>query len=50
MLARAIIALFAFETGTNGIAISTEKHYRLVPSASLTAADLENYRTRSVVD
>ena len=45
-----LIALFAFETGTNGIAISTEKHYRLVPSANLTAADLENYRTRSVVD
>jgi hypothetical protein len=41
-----IIALFAFEEGENGIAISDEKHYRLVPPEQMTDADLENYRKR----
>lgn len=46
-----LIALFAFEeAGANGVAISSEKHYRLVPADSLTTADLANYRTRPVFD
>lgn len=43
-----IIALFAFEEGEYDIAISDEKHYRLVPSEQMTDADLENYRKRAV--
>jgi len=45
-----LIALFAFESGTDGVVVIGEKHYRLVPSVSLTPADLENYRTRPFVD
>jgi len=41
-----LIALFACERGTTGIAISAEKHYRLVPPEEVTAADLDSYRTR----
>ncbi len=39
-----LIALFAFEEGSNGIGIATEKHYRLVPPKEMTAEDLVNYR------
>lgn len=39
-----LIALFAFEEGRNGISITTEKHYRLVPPEKMTTEDLENYR------
>ncbi len=42
-----LIALFELEEGPTGIAISLEKHYRLVPPEELTAEDLEAYRTRS---
>jgi hypothetical protein len=41
-----LIALFAFEEGAAGVAITVEKHYRLVPSDDMTAADLDSYRTR----
>jgi hypothetical protein len=41
-----LIALFAFETGESGVAISDEKHYRLVPPAQLTDKDLATYRNR----
>ena len=42
-----LIALFEFEDTPEGIRKSTEKHYRLVPQAELSTADLELYRTRS---
>ena len=42
-----VIALFAFEEGESGVAITDEKHYRLVPPELMTDADLENYRKRT---
>ena len=39
-----LIALFEFEQGKNGIAISSEKHYRLVPGVEVTTVDLKAYR------
>jgi hypothetical protein len=41
-----VIALFGFEEGEQGIAILSEKHYRLVSPDSLTPADLDAYRLR----
>jgi hypothetical protein len=41
------IALFKFELLDNEIAITAEKHYRLVPSSDLTTAELEIYKTRA---
>ena len=41
------ITLFEFEENAQGIAISAEKHYRLVQSDSVTLADLDAYRSRS---
>lgn len=41
-----LIALFAFEEGENGIAVSAEKHYRLVPPEEMTSEDLLAYRKR----
>jgi hypothetical protein len=41
-----LIDLFAFEEGDKGLAISAEKHYRLVHPDELTAAELEAYRKR----
>lgn len=43
-----LIALFAFEEDENGVAISDEKHYRLVPPEEMTDADLANYRIRTM--
>jgi hypothetical protein len=43
-----LIALFAFEEGENGVAISDEKHYRLVPPDQMTDEDLANYRNRTI--
>ncbi len=40
------IALFAFEQDVEGVVVSTEKHYRLVPPESLTAEELARYRLR----
>ncbi len=42
-----LIALFEFEEGENGIVLSSEKHYRLVPSDDVTADDLDTYRSRT---
>jgi hypothetical protein len=39
-----VIALFEFVKTGNGIAISSEKHYRLVPPEEMTQEDLETYR------
>ena len=41
-----LIALFEFEESQSGIAIASEKHYRLVPPDRLTAEDLQAYRER----
>ena len=41
-----LIALFAFEEGENGVSISDEKHYQLVPPEHLADEDLVNYRNR----
>jgi hypothetical protein len=41
-----VIALFEFESGENGITISSEKHYKLVSPKEVTDADLETYRAR----
>lgn len=38
------IALFEFEESTEGIRVTTERHYRLVLPTDLTSADMENYR------
>lgn len=43
-----LIALFAFEEGENGIGVSSEKHYRLVPHDQMTDSDLEIYRNRPI--
>lgn len=42
------IALFEFEQTKEGIRVSTEKHYRLVPPEELTPQELENYRRRAL--
>ena len=41
-----VIALFEFESGENGVTISSEKHYQLVAPKEVTDADLANYRER----
>ncbi len=41
-----IIAIFEFEQNRDGIGISAEKHYKLVPPEEVTAEDLQNYRSR----
>ncbi len=41
-----VIALFVFEDGATGLALSAERHYRLVPPASVSVTDLETYRAR----
>lgn len=41
-----LIALFEFEPGENGIALISERHYRLVPSGELTEKELLEYRLR----
>jgi hypothetical protein len=38
-----LIALFDFVKGETGVAVSSEKHYRLVPPEELTADDLKAY-------
>jgi hypothetical protein len=42
-----LIVLFDFEEDVNGLVLSSEKHYRLVPPEEITEADLEAYRTRT---
>jgi hypothetical protein len=41
-----VIALFEFESGDNGVTISSEKHYKLVSPKEVTDTDLQNYRGR----
>jgi hypothetical protein len=41
-----LIALFEFELNKQGIAIVSEKHYRLVPGDEVSEADLKLYRAR----
>jgi hypothetical protein len=43
-----LIAMFAFEENDNGIAVSSEKHYRLVNPEEMTDEDLKMYRERSL--
>jgi hypothetical protein len=43
-----LIALFELEKGPNGVvAVSHEKHYRLVPPDEMTPEDLRTYRERA---
>lgn len=42
-----VIALFAFEQSNSGIAITSEKHYRLVAPGGLSPEELAAYRQRS---
>ena len=42
-----VIALFEFEMTEDGVAIVSEKHYRLVPPEELPAEELRKYQTRS---
>lgn len=41
-----LIALFEFEQGKEGISMTSEKHYRLVPGEEVTLDDLKTYRGR----
>ena len=43
-----VIVLFAFEKDGNDVAVSIEKHYRLVPPDAISGADLERYGRRLV--
>lgn len=45
-LADDVIALFAFEQTESGVAVSAEKHYRLVSPDELSAEELAAYRKR----
>lgn len=45
-MAEDLIALFAFEQTEDGIKVSMEKHFRLVPGEQISASDLEAYRQR----
>jgi hypothetical protein len=42
-----VIALFEFEESEDGMVISAEKHYKLVPPEEVTDSDLATYRERS---
>ena len=41
-----LIALFEFERSKSGVALVSEKHYRLVPPEEVTSDDLDTYRAR----
>ena len=43
-----LIVLFDFEEDVNGLSLSSEKHYRLVPPQEVSTEDLEAYRTRTL--
>ncbi len=45
-MADGVIALFEFESGENGVTITSEKHYQLVPPKDITDADLKKYNGR----
>ena len=42
-----LIALFEFEVGGDGVGLSSEKHYRLVPPDEITPKILSSYLERS---
>ncbi len=42
------IAMFEFEKTEKGVAISVERHYRLVPQEQMTEKDLEEYQKHSI--
>jgi hypothetical protein len=42
-----VIALFEFEQSEDGLGVSMEKHYKLVPPEEITEIDLDLYRNRS---
>ncbi len=42
-----LIALFEFEESESGVALTSEKHYRLVPPDEITPEDLRAYQERS---
>jgi hypothetical protein len=42
-----VIALYEFEEGKDGVTVSSEKHYKLVPPEEITADELKSYMTRS---
>ena len=46
-MAGEVIALFEFECSDTGVAISEERHYRLVAPDELTAEDLARYRSQT---
>ena len=46
-MAEDLIALFEFEETRSGLAITDERHYRLVPPDELTDEDLAAYRARA---
>jgi len=41
-----VIAMFEFEEGDDGLSITSEKHYKLVPPEEVTETDLATYQTR----
>jgi hypothetical protein len=43
-----VIVLFEFEQTAEGVRISAERHYRLVPAEDIGEADLKNYRERQL--
>ena len=45
-MADRVIALFEFEKSQSGIAISSEKHYKLVQPEELTTEELQSYGRR----
>src|SRR5438552_13530294 len=45
-MAEGVIALFEFESGENGVTISSERHYKLVAPKEVTDTDLHTYRGR----
>jgi hypothetical protein len=45
-----LIALFEFESTSEGVRIRTERHYQLVPAEELTEEDLRRYRIPALPD
>lgn len=45
-----VIVLFRFEMNEEGIALTDEKHYKLVPPEEVSSEDLKTYRQRSTTD
>jgi hypothetical protein len=45
-MANNLIALFVFEQNNDDIAVSAERHYRLVKPDELSVEELANYRAR----